>query len=229
MRKLIFRVSLVLFSIVACTSFISAQKIIKGYEGNSKPANEVITIRYDGNNIAIKFWIFKVDGKVTSDFNSLLFTYNSPPKGTINLQLLPGNHELEIQRSVSDKLQVLTFTGEAGKEYLLLSEKELLKIVEKTGDKINGVDFTIRDIPFYSEVPESEPHALLIEDGKAKGNNSNGVTALLRIDGLPGSNLMTGWVAHYMFNNRFKFDFSVRLTPGEHTFDFYGLLDRLST
>ncbi len=216
-------IALCLATFIGCVAFISctsSPKAIQGYGGEVKTADEVITISFEGNKGgSIKFLIFKVDNKVTSDPYSYGCTYNSPG-GKINLQLLPGQHEIEFNNVYAGKPQTVTFTGEAGKEYAFITEKEVFKVVEKTGDTTKDVEFLVKDVPFYKEAAESEPHALLIETaGLTKGD---GVTVLFRIDGFPGPNLPIGGVPNYMINKPYSLDYSVRLTPGEHTLEFYG-------
>jgi hypothetical protein len=186
---------------------------VHAYEGGIKPENELVTIRYKGNKMAVKLWVFKVDGKLASS-DGFYCTYNSTPTGNIHLMLLPGKHELEIQYMTKNP-KVIIFSGEAGKEYTFDINKDQIVLME--GDKPCSTE--IREIPLYKEISETDPHAVLIED------KDLGTTMLYRIDGTAGSILARGWVAHHMFNNFMKGDYKIRLSPGSHTLDYYGSFD----
>ena len=219
MKKLLFTAAVIIISLAAFAGCASSPRAIQGYAGEAKTADEVMTISYDGSG-SFKFIIFKVDGKVTSDPYSYGCTYNSPG-GKINLQLLPGQHEIEFNYVPVKKLQTVTFTGEAGKEYEFITEKESFKVVEKEGKTARDVEFSLKDVPYFKEAAESEPHALLVETGSGL-TKGDGVTVLFRIDGFPGPNLPIGGIPNYMINKPFSQDYSVRLAPGEHTLEFYG-------
>jgi hypothetical protein len=216
MKRKISLIGLIMLSIVAYSVNTNAQnEPVLGYEGKVRPEEEVATFRFTGNKMAVRLWIFKVDGKLTSA--SFYNTYNCTPTGNINLKLLPGKHELEIQ-STTNSPQILTFTCEAGKEYMFELGKDQVTIIDKSDKKETALACTVQEVPLYSEIPETEPYATLIEEGKG-----NGSTILFRIDGLAGKILARGWVAHHVFNN-LRGNYSVRLTPGEHELEYSGNL-----
>ena len=209
--KLILKFIAIAFSLTVFTGVIFAQnEPVHAYDGNQKPENELVALRFKGNKMAVKLWVFKVDGKLAPS-DGFYSTFNSTPTGNIHLMLLPGKHELEIQHMTNNP-QVITFTGEAGKEYNFEINKDQVVITEN--DK--ACPSENREIPFFKEVAESEPHAVLMEE------KDNGTTMLYRIDGMAGSVIARGWLAHHQFNNFMKGDFKVRLTPGSHTLDYYG-------
>lgn len=221
MKRKISLIGLIMLGIIAYSVETNAQnEPVQGYEGKVRPEEEVATFRFTGNKMAVRLWIFKVDGKLISSA-SFYNTYNCTPTGNINLKLLPGKHELEIQ-STTNSPQILTFTCEAGKEYMFELGKDQVKIKDISDKKEPYLESTVRDVPFYSEIPETEPYATLIEEGKGDGS-----TMLFRIDGLSGKILARWWVAHHMFNN-LKGNYSVRLTPGEHELDYYGSMGNYS-
>ncbi len=209
--KLIIKFTAIVFSLTAFTGVIFAQnEPVHAYDGNQKPENELVALRFKGNKMAVKLWVFKVDGKLAPS-DGFYSTFNSTPTGNIHLMLLPGKHELEIQHMTNNP-QVISFTGEAGKEYNFEINKDQVVITENN----KACPIENREIPLYKEVAESEPHAVLIEE------KANGTTMLYRIDGMAGSVIARGWLAHHQFNNFMKGDYKVRLTPGSHTLDYYG-------
>ncbi len=209
--KLILKFFVIVFSLTLFTGVIFAQnEPVHAYDGNQKPENELVALRFKGNKMAVKLWVFKVDGKLAPS-DGFYSTFNSTPTGNINLMLLPGKHELEIQLMTNNP-QVISFTGEAGKEYNFEINKDQVVITEN--DK--ACPSENREMPLYKEVAESEPHAVLIEE------KDNGTTMLYRIDGMAGSVVARGWVAHHQFNSFMKGDYKILLTPGSHTLDYYG-------
>jgi hypothetical protein len=216
MRKITLSLSLILLGLTTFPLVCFAQnETVRAYEGSARPDNELVTLRFKGNKMAVRLWVFKVDGKLAPS-DGFYNTFNCTPTGNIDLNLLPGEHVLEIQCTTNNP-QTITFTGEAGKEYQFEISKDQVTLVEEG----KPVSVTTHDIPFYAEVPESEPNAVLIED------KDYGVTFLYRIDGLPGEILAKGWVAHHMFNNSMKGNYVVRLAPGEHTLDYSGSMDNV--
>ncbi len=214
MMKQTFKYLLMLLSLILLPGVIIAQnEPVHAYDGSKKPENELVALRFKGNKMAVKLWVFKVDGELAPS-DGFYSTFNSTPTGNIHLMLLPGKHELEIQNMTKNP-QVITFTGEAGKEYTFEISKDQVTITENN----IACPTEVQEIPLYEEIPETDPHAVLVED---KGD---GITMLYRIDGKAGSVLARGWVAHYQFNNFMKGDFKVRLTPGSHTLDYYGSYD----
>ncbi len=211
MKRLTLKSVLIVFSLTVFAGVIFAQnEPVHAYDGGQRPENELVALRFKGNKMAVKLWVFKVDGKLAPS-DGFYSTFNSTPTGNIHLMLLPGKHELEIQHMTNNP-QIITFTGEAGKEYNFEINKDQVTITEN--DKACPIE--TREIPLYEEAAESEPHAVLIED------KNNGATMLYRIDGMAGNVVAKGWVAHHLFNNFMKGDYKVRLTPGSHTLDYYG-------
>jgi hypothetical protein len=211
MIKLPLKSALILICLISFSGVINAQnEPVHAYEGKTRAENELVTLRFKGNKMAVKLWVFKVDGKLApaSGFYS---TFNSTPTGNINLKLLPGQHELEIQNSTNIP-QVITFTGEAGKEYTFEINKDQVSLVES--EKVCSIE--VREVPLYKSVAESEPNAVLVED------KDNGATTLFRIDGMAGTVVAKGWVTHHQFNSFLKGEYTTRLTPGTHSLDYYG-------
>lgn len=214
MTKQIFKCLLILLSFFLLPGVIVAQnEPVHAYDGSKKPENELVALRFKGNKMAVKLWVFKVDGKLAPS-DGFYSTFNSTPTGNIHLMLLPGKHELEIQYMTKNP-QVITFTGEAGKEYTFEISKDQVSITENN----ISCPIEVQEIPLYEEIPETEPHAVLIED------KDHGISMLYRIDGKAGRVLARGWVAHHQFNNFMKGDFKVRLSPGSHILDYFGSFD----
>ncbi|HNX22440.1 MAG TPA: hypothetical protein PKG60_00230 [Spirochaetota bacterium] len=198
---------------------------VTSFSGDPRDAKDIASLTFD-QGAFLKLGLFKVDGKV-SDSSNLL--YNSGRSLDIDLQLLPGKHELEICLGRIHEVKILTYDFKAGSRYELLFDDKQLSLVENINGKQVPVVFQLRDLPEYKEPGEKEPHAIILEEGitnafgamfpgladAAKG----GIAVLYRIDGVRGNkwdflNVKFG-------ESGLSETFSVRLKPGIHTLELY--------
>ncbi len=207
------------FILFGCTSLP-----LKAYKGDVKPAGSTALFSHDdawGNNV-----LYKVDGETAGPEllreNLYFGTYNNKNGGFI-LSLLPGRHNLEIVLLNSKRVVNIEFSINAGDHYVLNRKSEKLWITRNVEKDAPEIEAVIKDIPFYKEPSESEPHARLVQESGTKSSIS-----IFRIDGMPGKNRIT-----YNFgitdpvNPRVVFgSFDVRLSPGKHVIDYVTVTGR---
>ncbi len=174
---------------------------VKGYAGAAKQSEELASIYYEGNTWTHHLLVFKLDGETTKNLDTYLWTFNSKPSGDLNLQLLPGYHELELGLIEPDGVKTLGINCEAGKKYYLIPSNGSVSVNVNEKGKMIPVKVSVKDVPFYEEPSESEAHATLIIKG-----------TLYRIDGFPGKGATRFW-----FNED-----KIRLRPGAHILEYVG-------
>ena len=174
---------------------------VKGYAGTAKQAEEIASINYEGNTWTHHLLVFKLDGETRKNSDTYLWTFNSKPAGDLNLQLLPGYHELELGLIEPDGVKTLGIKCEAGKKYYLTPLNGSVNVNANEDGKMIPVKVSIKDVPFYKEPSESEAHATFIIKG-----------TLYRIDGFPGKGATRFWFT----------EDKIRLKPGGHILEYVG-------
>jgi len=188
-------------------------KPMKGYAGAERSEGELSRVTFS-DKMLLKIVLIKIDGEYNKEYNASYFhSYNNGPK--IDIQLLPGRHELEFEvradnTSAKCTVKTMRYDFEAAKEYILNVDKGVLTVEEKAKGKNIPVNPEITDVAFYQGPEESAPHATLLDDGKSR-------TFVYRIDDIPGSEFNF----HAFFNAKWDGVFQVTLSPGKHTITYY--------
>ncbi len=211
--------SVLVFVFIGCSTVP-----VTTFNGEPRDPKDVATLTYTPK-WGIDLTVYKVDGKLSRNYKTTGLNYSyhptasgnplNPSKGKINLQLLPGKHELEVILYEPEKIKMVTYDFKAGGSYEFLYEDDKLVLMENIGDKKVAANFEINDVSAYKGPGENEPHAILIKNW---GNNSNVYVKIYGIDGLAGE--------HYsgrFFNESVYFvNYPIRIKPGMHTIDYKG-------
>ena len=226
------------FLIFLLTGCISAP-IATSFSGNARDAKDVASLVFDGNKMRATLSVYKVDGKTSTDPNTGSSYLLTTAKRTLNLQLLPGKHELEVALPRTKEVKLISADFKAGSSYEFIYEDERLSMVENIDGKQVPVNFQSRNISEYKEPGENEPHATLLEEGlDAKGmagaffgrgaTTDGGIATYYRIDGLHGNH----WWNVFVFfgdNEKITDKINIRVKPGIHTIEFTGSLGNYYT
>ncbi len=212
------------FVLIGCTTVP-----VTTFNGNPRDSKDVATLTYNMPtfNFALPLSIYKVDGNTTTNdqTNGAIYTYvrtrgnifNIYDNGNMNLQLLPGKHDLEVILYEPEKIKKVTYDFKAGGSYEFLLDDGKLVLMENIGDKEAAVNCEITDIPAYKEPGENEPHAILIQHKIQSGNKSKVYVKIYRIDGLAGD-----YYSGYTLNPGCFRNDMIRIKPGMHTVEYRG-------
>ncbi len=202
------------------------------FNGNPRDAKDVATLTYSNGMLRPNLSVYKIDGKTPLvGFSYLSYVGNIK----LNLQLLPGKHELEVCLLKTCEVKLLSYNFKAGSSYEFIYEDKQFTMVENVGDKQVPVDFQIRDIPEYKEPDLNEPYAVILEEGESAkemffgrwgATTEGGMIIFFRVDGL--------YEKYRSFEDIFfKYEAgykrSIRLKPGIHEVEYYGMLGKKNT
>ena len=219
----------IIFSIVL-TAFISfitgcATVPVTSFPGEPKDPKDIAALVFN-DNMWPTLSVYKVDGKTSTALNTthsyLLAGKMQEP--VLNLQLLPGKHDLEVCLPKTKEVKLVSYDFKAGGNYQFIVDEKSFSMVQIIDGKQVPVNFQVKDIPEYKEPGEKEPHALLFDQSISKKEGDTlfsipdgGYVNYHRIDGLHGN---SWWQFSVTMNLSDKG--SIRVKPGVHTIEYSG-------
>ncbi len=184
------------------------------FNGNPRDSKDVATLTYWGTMGAPKLTVYKVDGKTSDKYGTRARSYTTMRvrwyggiNYGVNLQLLPGKHELELCFGETEEVKIISYNFKSGSNYKFIFEDKKFSLVEEIDGNQVPVNFQLRDAPVYKEPGEKEPHSILLWE--------KGIT-FYRIDGFHGNS----W--EEMWNDNFFPEKEIFLKPGLHTIEYCG-------
>ncbi len=231
MKKSFIIISVMSVLIYLLTGCISAP-VATSFSGNARESKEIASLVFDGNKMRATLSVYKVDGKTSTDPNTGPSYLLNRGKRDLNLQLLPGKHEIEVVLPRTKEVKLISYDFRAGGSYEFVYDDEKLSLVENIDGKEVPVNFQARNIPEYKEPGENEPHAILLEEGLgAKGmagaffgrgaTTDGGIATYYRIDGLHGNHWWNVFV-YFKDNEKLTDKINIRMKPGIHKIEFTG-------
>ncbi len=219
-----------LFIIIILSVFISflagcVTVPVTTFTGEPRDPKDVATLTFN-ENMRPTLSVYKVDGKTSTAPNTrhsyLLFGRMQEP--VLNLQLLPGKHDLEVLLPQTKEVKLVSYDFRSGGSYEFIVDDGKLSMAEIVNGKQVPVNFQVKDILEYKEPGEKEPHAILFDHKISKKETDTlfttpdgGFITYWRIDGLHGND----W---WQFNLTMDLNDrgGIRVKPGIHVIEYSG-------